>query len=323
VNDLKRRRIVILVIIIAVLLGGSFFVCTQQPRVVAAIAYAPYVGTNLEYPVTVKDVNNNEIKITKKPQRIVSLSAGITESISALGYEKLMVGRSSESDYPKSVASIRDIGNNIAPDIAAIVKLKPDMVLSSTDLTADQKATLKKAGITLVVLSYSDNLNGIYQMLKDYGGILGGEYKGRDKAIAYVNTLKKRVENIQNKISGLGKPTVYFAEAYGARGDYCATGDTFIGSMLTLAGGNNIAQQDKNWEYSLDSLRIADPQIIIMPKDLNSGVDFDALDGYRDLAAVTNSKVYRIDDSLFNRRSPRVIDGLEQLVGIIHPEATN
>src|SRR3712207_7621063 len=53
-------------------------------------------------------------------------------------------------------------------------------------------------------------------------------------------------------------------------GDFTATGDTFIGSMIEMAGGINVAKDSTKWQYSIEKLVEKNPDIIICSKYFNT-----------------------------------------------------
>jgi iron complex transport system substrate-binding protein len=99
---------------------------------------------------------------------------------------------------------------------------------------------------------------------------------------------------------------------------------SFIDSMVTMAGGSNIAHDAKS-EYpqlGLEALVAADPQIIIL-NDAAYGATAAAVakrPGWTSLSAVKEQKVYPIDDALVSRPGPRLADGLVAMAKLIHPE---
>jgi iron complex transport system substrate-binding protein len=92
-----------------------------------------------------------------------------------------------------------------------------------------------------------------------------------------------------------------------------------------MAGGRN-AGDDLGSDFaqiSLESLLVKDPGLIILG-DSNYGVDASqvaARQGWAGLSAVKNGSVVPFNDDLVSRPGPRMVDGLEILAQLIHPEA--
>jgi iron complex transport system substrate-binding protein len=73
---------------------------------------------------------------------------------------------------------------------------------------------------------------------------------------------------------------------------------------------------------SLEQLVVANPAIIILG-DSNYGTTADSLKkrpGWEGLDAVKNSQVFPFDDNLVSRPGPRLVDGLEALAKLLHPD---
>jgi len=99
---------------------------------------------------------------------------------------------------------------------------------------------------------------------------------------------------------------------------------SFIDALIGLAGGSNIgASAQMQWaQLSTEEIIAQDPEIIILG-DVNYGVTIEMVKdrpGWSVITAVKNGAIYPIDDILISRPGPRIIDGLEALVRIIHPE---
>ena len=100
-----------------------------------------------------------------------------------------------------------------------------------------------------------------------------------------------------------------------------------IHQLIIEAGGINIAQ-DLDADYptmSLEAVIMANPQVIIAGSEHGSGENLpfefamteSRLEG---IAARQNNRVYKINSDLTSRPGPRIVDGLEELAKITHPE---
>jgi iron complex transport system substrate-binding protein len=100
---------------------------------------------------------------------------------------------------------------------------------------------------------------------------------------------------------------------------------SFGNDIIRLAGGANIASNASNEypELTTEYIIAQDPQVIIYtigPMTTTTASDFAGRSGWSNTFAVSHDKIYSIDDNLVSRYGPRVVDGLEQLAEIIHPE---
>lgn len=274
-------------------------------------------NVSITYPLKIKDSYNREVIIDKEPTRIVSIAPNITETIFALGKGDKLVGRTDYCDYPKEVSNIASIGSLTEPNIEKIVELKPDVVIASTHFKKDVLTKLEKMNIKVVVLYGPETFDGVYDTISKVAEVINA----KSQADKLVSDMKNKVSSINDKVKDKNKPKVYYVVSYGKMGDFTSGGDTFIGNMIEMAGGNNVASDVKGWKYSVEKLVEKNPDIIICSKYFDAKKGIQQTPGYKDLKAVKDGKLIEIDNNLLDRQGPRVVDGLETLAKIIHPEA--
>ncbi|WP_138204300.1 ABC transporter substrate-binding protein [Haloimpatiens lingqiaonensis] len=272
--------------------------------------------TKISYPLKIKDSYDREVSIEKEPAKIVSLAPNITETIFALGKGDKLVGKTDYCDYPEASKKIESVGGLKNPNIEKIAQLKPDLVVASTHFDKKVLQKLEALNIKTVVLYGKDNLDGAYSVIDKLGTILNAKEKSNE----IVSSMKKKVESIKEKVKGKSTPSVYYVISYGKFGDYTAGGDTFINELIETAGGKNVASDVKGWQYSIEKLIEKNPDIVICSKYFDAKKGIENANGYKDLTAVKNNKLYEIDNNLLDRQGPRLADGLEELAKIIHPE---
>ena len=101
--------------------------------------------------------------------------------------------------------------------------------------------------------------------------------------------------------------------------------DTFIDDMITIAGGKNIGASAGSGfpNFSTEVLVQEDPAVYIADSgSMSEPGDIDKRPGFSELTAVKDGKVFVIDDNLIARPGPRLAEGLRELAGMIHPEAS-
>lgn len=269
-----------------------------------------------QYPMTIKDSNGDEVTIDKEPAKVVSLGPNITETIFAIGAGSKLVGRTDYCDYPEEAKKVQAIGNLTDPSIEKIAELKPDLVFASTHVKPEVEKKLKELGIKVVYLYSEDSFDGVYKTIGDMGKILNAQ-QGSDKVVA---DMKAKVAMVQDKVKGLNKPTLYYVVGYG-KSQFTAGKDTFIGKMIEMAGAKNAADDVTGWSYSLEKLVEKNPDMLVCSNSFDSKKGIQAADGYKDLKAVKEGRLYEIDENILNRQGPRLADGLYELAKIAHPEA--
>ncbi len=266
------------------------------------------------YPIVIEDSLGEKLEIKEEPQRVIALAPNITEMLYALNLGDKVVGRNSYSDYPEEVLEVEVVGDFIDLDIEKIAELQPDVVIASTFFDEELQNKFKELGITVITLYDSDSFDGVYQAIETLGKVFDIEDKSQEQIIK----IRSKVEEIQKLVKDSQKPTVYYVVDYGQSGDYTATGETFISKMIELAGGDNIAKDVTGWVYSKEQLVEEDPDIILLSPFYYEG--FISGEGYKELSAVKNDKVYVVDNNLLDRQGPRAGEAVEALAKVLHPE---
>ncbi|MBM7684570.1 MAG: cobalamin transport system substrate-binding protein [Epulopiscium sp.] len=255
-------------------------------------------------------------QISEEPKRIVSVAPSITELIYALGKGENLVGRTDYCDYPEETKEVPSIGSLIDPSVEKIVELNPDIVIATANFKEETYKKLEDLGIEVVVLYEAIDLEGAYDSIARLGQILNAE----DEANRVITEIKDKIEEVQEKVKDAPRPKVYYVAGFGKNGDYTATGDTFIGQLLEIAGGDNIAKDATGWQYSLEKIIENDPDIILISQNYGLKEQFVETAGYKELSAVKGDKVIEIDDNLIARQGPRLGEGVESLAKIMHPD---
>ncbi len=310
---MSRNKLSIIISILAVfglLLGACAGPATPAP-------------TPTPQAIELTDGLGRAVRLEAPAQRVVSLAASNTEILYAIGAGPQLVGRDEFSDYPAEVLTLPSIGGSYGGyTYEAIVSLKPDLVLAAEINTPEQVKALDDLKVKVYYLKNPVDLEGLYQNLAIVGHLTG--HLGEAQKLS--ESLKARVQAVQEKIAPLSsKPTVFYElDATNPSAPYTFGPGTFINMLIDMAGGVNVGSSlDAQWaEMSLEALLVQNPAIILLG-DAAYGVTPETLAtraGWDKLAAVQNNKIYAVDDNLFSRPGPRMVDGLETLAKLLHPE---
>ena len=271
-----------------------------------------------KFSITITDSTGETITLDKKPERIVSMAPSTTEIVAALGGEDRLVGRTKYCNYPESVNVLPEIGGTKDPNVEKIIELQPDLVVGSTHVAQEVIEKLREVGIPTVFVNEQENFEGTYSAIEKVGQLIGEE----DNAKKIVDGMKKKVEETAKKVQEVSsddKLKVYYCIGYG---DYDSTagGDTFIGEIINLSGGVNIAQDVQGWSYSKEKIVENEPDIIIVPSHSNMIEGLKTADFYKDLKAIKEDMVFEIDGDMISRQGPRIADAFEEMAKAINPE---
>ena len=314
-----------LTITLLILLSLSLFACqVSMPATPAASAPAPAASPLETQPtatdsgkanISIVDSRNQTIELKKAPERIVSLSPSLTEMIYALGAGSKLVGRTDYCDYPAEAKMIGSVGSITQPDLEKILALKPDLIVVSM-VTPETLKKLDELKLPVAVLKDVKKLDDMGAQIEKIGRLLGRS----DEAAALSDRWTKELRAIGDKLKATKPVKVYYAVSFGKDGDYAATGDTFIGDMLRLAGGENIAEAGQNWSFNQEGIVKGDPAVVILPAGRQLKDQFVKAEGYNQVKAVADGKVFEIEPAVVERQTPRLIEGLTQLARFLHPE---
>jgi iron complex transport system substrate-binding protein len=272
--------------------------------------------------IFVTDGLGREVKLTGPAQRIVSLAPSNTEILFAIGAGTQVVGRDNLSDYPEGAAKVQDVGSAFGTlNTESIVALKPDLILAANINSPEQVKTLEDLGLTVYSLKNPTTIEEMYDNLNIVANLTGRE----KETAALVESLKARVKAVDDKIAPLNSRVSVFYEIDGTdpAKPYTAGKGTFITALIYRAGGINIAADLEGYpQLSLEQVVKADPAFIVLG-DAAYGVTPESIasrPGWENLNAVKNNKIFPFDENLTSRPGPRLVEGLETLANLLHPE---
>jgi iron complex transport system substrate-binding protein len=275
------------------------------------------------FPLTVVDDLGRTVKIEKLPQRIISLAPSNTEIIYALGLEDRLVGTTDYCDYPEAAKYKPRVAGYVNPDLEKVVSQQPDLIIAEAIHENTVLPALEKLGLTVIVTSAS-SLDVVLDDIK-----LIGEINGKSKAATkLVDDLTKRIQAVTTRTAELPpeqRPRVLYAVWYDPI--WTMGSETFVDDLIGKAGGTNIFSKDfeKSHVVSLEAIISKNPQVIIVSGMSTTGdliynniIKETRLSG---VDAMRDGHVYKISDAnLIERPGPRVVDGLEEVAKLIHPE---
>lgn len=307
---------------LVVLLLAAIFVCavtgcgnTEEAKENASTQGEVAVNGQTVYPYEAVDYLGNSYIIEKEPEKIISVSPNMTELLFKLGMGEKLIGRSDYCDYPKEALNVESMGSLQTPDIEKMISLSPDLVIVS-DMIDDQLVDkLKDVGISVLLVEDVTNIDQVYDMMIMVGAVVN---KNSEMA-SLVDDMKETIESVETAVADLEAPSVYYVVSYGEYGDATPGGDTFLHSLITAAGGDNIGKDISGWAINLEEIIEKDPDVIILPPYYDK--EFQAADHYKDLTAVKEGRVYVIDTNMCDRQGYRNAEAVETLAEIFHPEA--
>ncbi|MSQ35884.1 MAG: ABC transporter substrate-binding protein [Dehalococcoidia bacterium] len=279
------------------------------------------------YPLTLKDMLGKDVTIAAAPQRIVATSPSAIEILYAAGGTS--VARTSTARFPAEVASLPDIGRAEQLAFEQIIAQRPDLVLADASLQAQVATQLASAlGGVPVVFVGATKYDDVATALRLVGRIVG------KPAVAEAAAKAMDDAKATAKAAAAGKAAPKTLVIIGAPNDpYAALPESFVGDVLALAGGTNVAAGlpanapfPGYTKLSLERIVTGVPDVVLTVTvgrpggpTLADGIKGDA--GYATLPAVRQNRVHNIDVEVFLQSpSPRAAAGLASLTKLLFPQ---
>lgn len=265
------------------------------------------------------DETGRKVKIPYPARRIIPLAPSITEILFALGLNEEIAAITNFCDYPEAVLGKPRIGGFVNPDTEKIVSLKPDLIIGIRDGNRmDTVHRLNDFGFPVYLID-PKGFDGVLGTIKNIGDVVGREKESR----RLIKELIDKRENMITLTRSLSKPKVFFQV-----GDVpliTVGKGTLADDLIRLAGGRSISENElvSYPSYGIETILARAPEIIIMTS-MESKKDHMNLvkkwQNWKSIPAVKMNAIYVIDSNLVDRPTPRIAEGLEALVRIIHPE---
>ncbi|MBV8878356.1 MAG: cobalamin-binding protein [Planctomycetaceae bacterium] len=285
--------------------------------------------------------------------RILSFQPTSTEMAFALGAGRSIVGVSHECTYPPAArkkpvvstslvdpdrmssaeidrmvsASAKDGTSLYKIDRDLVERLKPDVLLTQSlcEVCATSPSDLREVLHLVkpkprVLALHAHDFEGMFADLRELGELLGKDPRPLERR------LRGRLDAVVRKTRKLPKRRVFCMEWI----DPVYASGHWVPEMVTMAGGvdplASAGKESRRIEWS-DVVAAAPEVLILMPcgfsreqtrRELPKAV---ARPGWSGLPAVRSGEVWHVDGpSYFNGAGPRLIDGIQILAEILHPE---
>lgn len=287
--------------------------------------------------------------------RIASLLPSATEIVCALDLADWLVGVSHECDYPADVvADLPRLTRSAVPhglSSAAVDAAVSDLLRRGESLYAVEEETLAALNPDLLItqelcdvcaVSYDDvcrisqrlpsqpqvvsltppDLNGIFADIATIAAATGVVERGQ----ALISHLQSRLASVTDQVRTRPRPRVFLLEWL----DPPFAAGHWAPEMVALAGGEEVLGRagEKSFRVTWPQVIAAAPEVILIAPCGYSQAQAEAEwaqlpkpAGWDQLPAVQQGRVYALDaNSYCSRPAPRVVDGIEQLAALFHPE---
>ena len=260
------------------------------------------------------DALGRDVEIKEIPERVVSLAPAVTEILFELGLDEKIVGVTVFCNYPEAVLEKPKTGDFLNPSIELIVAAEPHIVFVAAGVQEGIIERLEQLGITVFCMD-AETVNQVIENVRMMGEIMDIF----EVAQSLADNMQARVDAVVLKVKNQERPVVFYEvwdEPLMTAGP-----NSFIDNLIELAGGQNLAAdaESRFLQLSMEILFERDPDVYIA-NDFQSVSDIMARPRYENLTAVQTGRVYTINDDLINLPGPRVVQGLEEMARMIHPD---
>ena len=238
----------------------------------------------------------NGTEITKAVETVISLTPAYTEILYEMGYGSSLVGVCDYCDYPDAVSSVQTVGSSTAPDIAKIISIKPDLLITATPLITKDRIAIEAKGIKILTISSPKNIAEFANIYKFIGLAFEGLLHGEDKGTGSYKTVQ---DKINDAVKEPKKSFVYISPTLAVAG-----GDTFEHNVLSLFGENK-AGKNTGYADPTEELLQNQPEIIFL-SDRFEISDIEEHEIFSQLDAVANGNVIIVESIYFERPTVRI-----------------
>jgi iron complex transport system substrate-binding protein len=281
--------------------------------------------------------------------RIVSLIPSATEILFALGAGPDVIAVTHECDYPPAALELPRVTRSVLPDglsaaqIDAAVKQRAMAGEAIYELDVDSLHDLRpdlivtQALCAVCAVSY-DDVRAIAEEVESHPRLVSldphtmGEVLGdvrtlaqitghKDEAVALMRDASARIDRVRVAVRGARRPRVAALEWL----DPPFAAGHWTPQLIGYAGGEDALgfAGEESEQRSWDEVIASQPDIVVvMPCGYDAEIAHREAEMYRDqLISIGAGEVVAVNASAyFSRPGPRIIDGLELLAHIIHPE---
>lgn len=270
--------------------------------------------------VSVTDDLGRVVELESAPSRIVSLAPSHSESVCAVASCDLLVAVDTNTDFPAELDDLPRVGNAFTPDVEAIVALEPDLVL------ADEYSGVHEVLEGLGVAVYAGTPQTVEETLA-YLETLGDLLGEGERAASLVAEIEASIDEVGELLGGVAEPLV-FIELDPT--PYSAGPDSFLGTLLARAGGENVVTPDMGDFPQVDPEFVvaSDPDVILLTDAPfgETSASVAARPGWSAITAVQEGRVIELSGPQVNvltRAGPRLGQAVWLLASLLHPETVD
>jgi iron complex transport system substrate-binding protein len=278
-----------------------------------------HVSVSYSASKTFTDEVGREVAVPFPPKKIVSLAPNVTEILFGLGLDHEIVGVSIHCNFPERAKSKVRVGSYISLDLEKIVSLKPDLIIATgAGNTRDMVERLERLGFPTYVI-FPKNVEEVIRSVGHLAQVVNRKKEGAE----IIQEMKRRRESVVALTQGFPRPRVFLQ--IGEAPIVTVGKNSFADDLIRLAGGDNVVENERTMypRFGMEEILQLSPEVILI-SSMNPGGNYQRVvqewSRWKTIPAVKNGRIHLIDSDLIDRPSPRIIEGLEEMARILHPE---
>lgn len=270
-------------------------------------------------------MNSVEARPSQLPQRIVSLAPNITEILFALHLDESIVGVTDFCNYPPPARTKVRVGGYLNLNLEMVLALRPTLVV----MLSYQQALKEKLDVLRIssLMIKSDSIEDILEAVVR----IGAATDRLEEAQQLSRTISQKLNWYQHRLTTVPPKTVLFIIGRNPgtlEGITAVGGKSFLNQLIEYAGGENIFA-DISMLYpkvTQEEIVARNPMIIIEASPFTNPTPAQ-LEQHRQawqqlssLTCVQSKQIFFLEQDYTLIPGPRILQLLEQLVQIIHPD---
>ncbi len=271
-----------------------------------------------------RDDLGHKIRLASCPQKIVSLAPNLTEILFALGLSREIIGVTRYCDYPEEARTREIVGGLVDLNLEKIRGLKPELVLGFRGNPRRVIDRLYHQRVPVFVFDTGRTFEDLFTLISRVGQITCRQ----EEASGLISSLKQKIMSVEQNLPLSGPGKKVFLTIYGQGSGLWTCGrDSYLNHLLERARAENITSKQRgNWlVYNRETLIKDNPEVILIlgrsREDFDRAKDwFAAQSALQKISAVRNGRFCFLDEDLFSRFAPRLVEAYRQLVATLYPD---
>ncbi|HOM94976.1 MAG TPA: helical backbone metal receptor [Candidatus Saccharicenans sp.] len=239
-----------------------------------------------------------------------------------MGLNQQLVGVTSFCDYPEEARQKEIIGGLVDPNLEKIKVLQPDLILGFRGNPRRFLDRLYEEKLPLQAFEIGKTFEDLFSLIDRISRLTCTEARGQE----LISSLRERIKLIEARIPRPGTGAKVFLTLYGQGQELWTCGqNSYLNYLLGRAGLQNVAADFKgNWlAYNPEKLIADNPDFILIlarnRQAFNQATRWlESLTALRDITAIKNKNFIFLDENLFSRFGPRLVEAYEWLIKAVY-----